>query len=536
MSRFRRGDLNCLFATSVAEEGLDIPDCNIAIRFDLSKTLIQYIQSRGRARHVDSKYIHLVDRLNRGHEQALLQLKDAEETLRIFCRLQPDDRIIKGSDFETDHWAGTNQLPTYEVAKTGATLTYRHSLVVLANFVSTLPHSLDITYAPQYTISIVGTEFICEVLLPDNSPVSHMMGIFAPSKQMAKCSAAFKACLKLHKEGFLDDDLRPVYVDRLPSMRNAHLALSSKKQAEYPMRIKPEIWNHLGTPTQLFLTVLRLRSPGAPDRSSRPLAMMTREPLPSVASFPMFFGDQRTSEVECITLADAMDTTVDEIDAMDAFTLRIFRDIFSKEYKSEPEKMPYFLVPLLQAHEFDFARSGIAPRALIDWMCISSVQAAPDGIEWEGQPDQIFQGKFVTDPHDGSRKFYTVGRRHDLKPTDAQLPTAPAGSITKKVTREAKWDIWNYSVSLWSKSRARITARADLPVVEAEFIPLRRNLLDEFEKVNRTDLKCYIVLQTLKISAVSVTGDIHANKKLIVPSCPLMLSLWLILCQPPSFD
>lgn len=503
MSRFRRGDLNCLFATSVAEEGLDIPDCNIAVRFDLSKTLIQYIQSRGRARHVNSKYFHLVDRCNRGHEQALLQLKDAEENLRMFCQLQPEDRIIRGSDFEIDHWVGTNRLPTYQVPKTGATLTYRYSLVVLENFVSTLPHPLDVTYTPQYTISNVGTEFICEVLLPDNSPVSRMMGVFAPSKQMAKCSAAFKACLKLHKNGFLDDDLRPVYVDRLPRMRNAHLALSSKKQAEYSMRIKPDIWNRRGAPVRLFLTVLRLRDPHALDRPSRPLGIMTREPLPSVVEFPLFFGNQRTSEVDCIPLAGAMDTTASEIDAMNAFTLRIFQDIFSKEYKSEPEKMPYFLVPLLQVHEFDFAKDEIAPHALIDWTCISSVHAATDGTEWEDQPDQVFQDRFVTDPHDGSRKFYTVGRRHDLKQTDAQLPTAPAGNITKKVTREAKWDIWNYSVSLWSNSRARVPIREDLPVLEAEFIPLRRNLLDEFEKIGNKNLKCYLVLQTLKMSAVS---------------------------------
>ena len=512
MSRFRRGDLNCLFATSVAEEGLDIPDCNIAIRFDLAKTLIQYIQSRGRARHLYSKYFHLIDRCNRGHEQGLLHLKDAEENLRLFCQLQPDDRLIRGSDFAMDHWVGQTRLPTYQIPRTGAMLTYRYSLVVLANFVSSLPHPLDVTYTPQYTVSNVGTEFICEVLLPDTSPVSRMMGVFAPSKQVAKCSAAFKACLKLHKNGFLDDDLRPVYVERLPSMRNAHLALSSKKQAEYTMRVKPDIWNHRGMPISLFATVLRLRNSTALDRLSRPLAILTREPLPAVAKFPLFFGNQRTSEVECIPLGSAIDTSPDEIDVLNAFTLRIFRDIFSKEYKSEPEKMPYFLVPLLNAHEFDFAACKTAPHALIDWACMSLVHVTPDDIEWEDQPDHVFEDRFVTDPYDGSRKFYTVGRRHDLKPTDAQLPTAPAGHSTKKAAREAKWDIWNYSVSLWSKSRARIAVREDLPVVEAEFIPLRRNLLDEFEKVDTANLKCYLVLQTLKLSAVSLTSYIHVTK------------------------
>ncbi|RYP10235.1 hypothetical protein DL764_000727 [Monosporascus ibericus] len=504
MSRFRQGQLNCLFATSIAEEGLDIPDCNIVIRFDLCKTLIQYIQSRGRARHANSKYFHLVKNSSREHEQTLLEHQQDELYLRQFCQMMPEDRIITGNDFDLDYFLCNEIHPTYENPKTGAKLTYRSSLLVLADFVSSLPHPLDVTYTTDYTVIKSGKGYICEVLLPATSPVTNATGQVAASKQVAKCSAAYEMCIKLIHGEFLDEHLRSVFAKRLPGMRNAHLALSSKKQAEYVMRTKPNIWIRRGMATSLFLTVLRLNEPNSLERPSRPLAILTREPLPNVAKFPLFFGNKRTSEVECIPLSSVMNTSPDEVDALNAFTLRVFNDVFSKEYKSEPEKMPYFLAPLLRTHEFEFTKGGITPRELIDWICISSVQGATDGIEWQGQPNHILKNKFVTDPHDGSRKFFTTGRCGDWKPTDPQLPTAPKGQVNRKATREAPKDIWNYSVSLWSKSRAKIPVRHDLPVIEVEFIPLRRNLLDEFEKVENVNLKCYIVLETMKLSPLPV--------------------------------
>lgn len=51
-----------LVATSVAEEGLDIRQCNVVIRFDLAKTVLAYIQSRGRARKPGSDYILMLER------------------------------------------------------------------------------------------------------------------------------------------------------------------------------------------------------------------------------------------------------------------------------------------------------------------------------------------------------------------------------------------------------------------------------------------------------------------------------------------
>ncbi|XP_049935930.1 endoribonuclease Dicer homolog 4-like [Nymphaea colorata] len=56
--------VNLLFATNVAEEGLDIQTCCLIIRFDLPSTVASYIQSRGRACMQESEYLLLVERIS----------------------------------------------------------------------------------------------------------------------------------------------------------------------------------------------------------------------------------------------------------------------------------------------------------------------------------------------------------------------------------------------------------------------------------------------------------------------------------------
>lgn len=506
ISKFKRGQINCLFATSIAEEGLDIPDCNLVIRFDLYRTMIQYIQSRGRARHQESTYIHMAELGNVDHSRLLTENKASENKMRDFCNALPDNRKLGGNDIDMDYFLReeTDQ-PTYEVPSTKAKLTYRSSLVILAQYVSTLPEPSEGTLKAEYSVFCTTDGFVCEVSLPSSSPVRQATGRPHSRKQVAKCAAAFAMCLKLYEKKYIDKHLHPIFASRLPAMRNARLAVSSKKQAKYKMRAKPAAWFALGPPTHLYATLLMLSNPEALNRDSRPLVLLTRCPVPLLPEFPLFFGQGRASNVKCVPLNTPMQSTADELNALTAYSLRAFYDVFSKEYEGTAADMPYFIAPCVEPqHSFALPGAGADARSILDWSSIRLVAEQTDRICCKGdEPDAFFENKFVSDPFDGSRKFYLHRVRRDLSPLDP----VPEGV---RPPRHRAWNrpttvqnILNYSVSLWSKSRSKTALREDQAVVEAELVIQRRNLLDE--RVHLDDFgprRCFVVLDTLRISPV----------------------------------
>lgn len=512
--KFKDGDLNCIFATSVAEEGLDIPDCNLIIRFDLYKTMIQYIQSRGRARQAQSTYVHMIEEGNGDHRRRIYQNTANENLLREFCSALPEDRQLKGSDFDMDYYLRKERgQRRYTIKSSGATIAYKNSLSILGDYLNSLRYQDDFTeemgLVADYHITPTQGGFICDLVMPAASPVSGATGRAHSTKQVAKCSAAFDVCLKLYYSKFLDDNLRSTFVERRNKMANARLAVSSKKKAKYNMRLKPKLWDELGPGQELHAVVLILSNPNALERPSRPLLLLTRTKLPQIRPIPLYFGPPgskgMSSNVACQVLNATITPSEEDLQLLTRFTLKVFLDLFNKKYVASTEDMPYFFAPTSEDHKFSFSELSDLRQA-IDW-CVLRQVSRTDALPYTGQePDNFYVDKFVVDPHDGSRRFWLRGVRKDLTPR-SPVPTDvdhfPGYRQWKR--GEVAQDILNWSVTSWKATReARgMTWKEDQPVVVGKFASLRRDFLFEMEE-DRKNPFCYFVLEPLRISPVSI--------------------------------
>ena len=357
----------------------------------------------------------------------------------------------------------------------------------------------------HYFIRRTNNAFVCEVVLPEKSPVRGQTGKPASQKSLAKQSAAFETCLLLRKNGLLDERFVSTYHRRLPAMRNARLAITSKKTNHYDMMVKPKFWETgRGTvPESLYVTIIRLSPSKKLQREHSPLIFLTREPLPSFPHFPLYLDDNIETGVECISLTAKLAISEDDLDLLTTFTLRVFQELFNKIFDREPHMMPYWLAPAKindggpeTQHE---------PRQTLDWDVLQFIKENEELVWSSDKPDDFLDNRFMYDKWNGKYRYYTIAVDPNLKPTDKP----------PKENSRRRWmeNILNYSLSLFKNSRARFLETVDWnqPVIKTEISNLRRNLLD---KATEKELQkadgglCYVCPQPLVISAVSMS---HAS-------------------------
>lgn len=272
---------NLLVATRVAEEGLDFQKVNVVVRFDALTTITGYVQSRGRARASDARYIVIAEEGSAeaakygeyvAQEAALRDMYERRDEL-------PDEPLEPELD----------NLPTYSTAK-GALLTHQSAIPTLSEFFQLLRYDVWSTIVkPEFTLSVTGPPWTAILTLPKTAALDTSVYVSEPmpTKKAAKQRAAFEVCVALHRAEALDDHLLPIRENRGTGSKDAD---GREVNVEpLPPHLDLELPNHFGniwSADQAFVHVVEVALPDAGQ--PYPFALVTGKPMPLIEHLGLF--------------------------------------------------------------------------------------------------------------------------------------------------------------------------------------------------------------------------------------------------------
>ncbi|RMZ90298.1 hypothetical protein DV736_g2478, partial [Chaetothyriales sp. CBS 134916] len=521
---FHAGLVNLMFATSVGEEGIDVPQCNLVVRFDPNTTAIQYMQSRGRARMKDSVYAHMIERDNFDHRSMMDYFIDSADYIQAYCSTLPRDRLLgRGTKLELmiarDKANGAFKTPL------GVLCNFNNCLTILSRYAASV-NTAEVLRTPSYEEifdRVPDQLFQCVVKVPtgDGATVKGARGLPQTNKILAKRSAAFNCVVKLRQKRLLDDNLDSIFTKAKPANANARLAVSARKDF-YDMQTKPSIWQQgLGVvPESLFALVVDIIPRGSLQHELAPMVLLTRLPLPPFPTFPVFLEDSIEADVVTSHMDHPFPVTEFEIEQLTAYTINsIFADVFNKIYAFDIRQVGYWLVPKLSKTKKDTSKL----RQLVDFNALQ--KASTRRATWSaGDKASAWCHQFLVDPLSGKHHYFSESVVEGKGPFDAE----PEEFLPKEGKKSKPASIIYFTDSHWrmsEKDKLAVKWDRNQPVIDAQVQMVRRNYLDHPTEKEQILAKCWIVPEPLEIARLTPA---QARFALVWPSIIYRLEQYMI--------
>uniref|UniRef100_K1QXR8 ribonuclease III n=1 Tax=Magallana gigas TaxID=29159 RepID=K1QXR8_MAGGI len=457
LRKFRLQDLNLLVSTTVLEDGIDVPKCNLIVKFDPPRSYKSYSQSKGRARARDSEYLILVEE---NKKEMFMQdynvFKGIEDVL-------VDRRNEEEDEEEDNHCEDTSKvLLPYMPSSDNPHIcvTVETAIAFVNRYCAKLPSDAFTHLTPKCTLQEIsgegGTMYRATLNLPINSPYKRsVQGEVMPTKNLAKRAVALKLCQCLHEAGELDDQLNPVgkEVFTVEEEQEEEDAADGEEGEDYSGEGRPGttkrkqyyfkrlaaslVQSHPSTEECLLYNIslqlskaisdeqnTRGRKICAPEDTPRGFGILTSKRIPQVPTFPVY---TRSGEVTASidVLSSNFSVSSEELRRLRDFHRFTFTNVLRlekdpMEFCPDESDLGYLIVPLNKDDD---------GNVVLDWTFIKEVEDSKSHVRRNIHDSKREQFVFSKEEYedavvmpsyrnvDQPQHFYVAEIRSDLNPS-----------------------------------------------------------------------------------------------------------------------
>lgn len=245
LKKFRMHECNLLLATSALEEGIDLPRCNLVLRWDMPPSYRSYCICRSRARAPRSIYAVMTSDAEHKSNALLHNIGTYRELDQIIgrkCGCGIQNEPPQSEEAYADRFTSLIRPYSPDVYDNNTVSVDLSTAISLINrYCGKLPSDTFTRLAPQWWVEELDLPlradtqrtvkaFVCTLRLPLNCPVKYnIVGHPMPTVVLARRMVALQACRILHKSGELDNQLMPIGKENFKVLDSVYPSLTNDR-------------------------------------------------------------------------------------------------------------------------------------------------------------------------------------------------------------------------------------------------------------------------------------------------------------------